>query len=345
MRKENNFDFLRLLFATFVIITHSYTLSGINDCDWLCQLTNGQLYFSYIGVRGFFIISGFLVFQSLERSKNIVDYFWKRCLRIFPALAVVLVLTIILAPIVYENKAVPYLESRSVWMYVPNNLSLYNIQYGIKGVFEKNPHPSSVNGSLWTIAYEFIMYILLSFLIFFRRSVVLTRILLAISFGLLVCGNIFLPAEVANYDYYINSKILMEVGAYFLAGSVLASLNVEQFKYFKAAAVIAFSLIIISVILKFFYAIKFIAFPLVVLFAGTRSTKGINNSGKKIGDLSYGVYIYAFPVQQTLFYFFKLNYLSLMLVSIPISFALAYLSWHLIESKALKLKKYTAKSS
>ena len=59
--KINNFDFLRLIFASFVIITHSYPLSGIKECDLMCQISNGQISFSYIGVRGFFVISGYLI--------------------------------------------------------------------------------------------------------------------------------------------------------------------------------------------------------------------------------------------------------------------------------------------
>lgn len=101
--RKNNFDFLRLIFASFVIITHSYPLSGVKECDWLCQLSNGQISFSYIGLKGFFVISGYLIFQSLQRSDNIIDYFWKRVLRLFPALFIVLLLTIILTPFVYEG--------------------------------------------------------------------------------------------------------------------------------------------------------------------------------------------------------------------------------------------------
>jgi hypothetical protein len=52
---SNNFDFSRLLFSFFMVITHSYPLSGEKEYDTLCQLTEGQMSFSYLGVRGFFI--------------------------------------------------------------------------------------------------------------------------------------------------------------------------------------------------------------------------------------------------------------------------------------------------
>src|SRR6476646_3313529 len=91
---QNNFDFLRLIFALSVIITHSYPLSGLPEIDPLHRLTAGQLSFSYVGVRGFFVISGFLIYESLMRSKGLDDYFIKRILRIYPGLLVVLALTV-----------------------------------------------------------------------------------------------------------------------------------------------------------------------------------------------------------------------------------------------------------
>ena len=139
---KNNFDFLRLLFATFVIITHSYPLSGTIECDWLCEITNSKMLFSYLGVRGFFIISGYLIFQSLLRSKGLVDYYWKRFLRLFPALLLVLLLTVILAPLVYDSN-VSYLSNPSIYSYVYKNMSLYRLQYTIPGVFENNIYFSS----------------------------------------------------------------------------------------------------------------------------------------------------------------------------------------------------------
>lgn len=90
---KNNFDFLRLIFASLVIVTHSYALLGLVENDLFMQIS--QVYpFSYIAVRGFFVISGYLIFQSLIRSGSLISYFWNRFLRLFPALIVVLFLTV-----------------------------------------------------------------------------------------------------------------------------------------------------------------------------------------------------------------------------------------------------------
>jgi peptidoglycan/LPS O-acetylase OafA/YrhL len=166
---KNNFDFLRLLFAIFVVITHSYELSGSNEKDLMDWVTNGQTSFSYMAVRGFFIISGFLIFQSLTRSRSLIDYYKKRFLRVFPALFIVLTLTVVLGIFAYKYDSVSYIKNRSVWTYVPNNLSLFRLQYSITGIFENNPYRSVINGSLWTIPYEFLFYIAISFIFFLRK--------------------------------------------------------------------------------------------------------------------------------------------------------------------------------
>lgn len=167
---KNNFDFLRILFALLVLIAHCYPLSGNHITEqWLYKITNGQIELSNIGLNGFFILSGFLIYQSSERSSSIIDFFWKRILRIFPALIVVLLLTLLLTPFVYQN-SLPYYKNREVYTYFFKNITLYQLQYSINGVFENNPHQNSINGSLWTIAYEFSLYIFLSFFVILKKA-------------------------------------------------------------------------------------------------------------------------------------------------------------------------------
>jgi len=338
INRKNNFDFLRLLFASFVIISHSYPLSGNIDCDWLCQLTNGQIIFSYLGVKGFFIISGFLIFQSLNRSKDIIDYYWKRALRLFPALFVVLLITVLLAPLVYENSAVPYLSNDTMWSYLPNNLLLYKTQYYISGVFENNPYKGAINGSLWTIPYEFTMYVLLSLFIFIRKNKLVIRSMILLIFSVFAFGNIFYSQELMNHYSILNSGLLADLGVFFLAGSFLASIEIDKYKHFGLIAAFAILILIISLVFNTMAWTRIFTLPVIILFIGLRSTPVIRDTGDKIGDLSYGIYIYAFPVQQTLIYCFWLTPVQLMVLSFVVSGILAYLSWHLIEVKALKLK-------
>lgn len=97
---------------------------------------------------------------------------------------------------------------------MPNNLSLYRIQYIIDGVFENNPYKSAINGSLWTIPYEFTMYVLLSFLIIFRKKKVVMSAILLISFLFLLIGNIFYFEQLKKYGFILSGEHLLDLGVF-----------------------------------------------------------------------------------------------------------------------------------
>lgn len=340
MTRQNNFDFLRLLFAVFVIISHSYPLSGSESCDWLCDLTNGKLLLSYIGVKGFFIISGYLIFQSLLRSKDWMDYFWKRFLRLFPALFVVLVLTAVFAIFVYEGTTF-YFTNKSIYSYIYKNLSLFRLQYGIPGVFENNIYGNAINGSLWTLCYEFSMYVILSILFFLRDKIKILRLffwLLYLSFALFF----FLFKNSYEFHFYqLEGSYLTELGLFFLGGSCLALLKFDEFRYIKLSILVSFLLVVITEqLIQDPIVFRFLLWPILIIGLGLQSTKYLNTVADKIGDISYGVYIYAFSIQQTLMHFFKLSSLELMFLSIPLSMLFGYFSWHLIEAEMLHYKKF-----
>lgn len=341
--RRNNFDFMRLVFALFVIISHSYDLSGNHHSDWLCVLVDHQTNLATLGVKGFFIISGYLIFQSLHRSKGLLDYYWKRVLRLFPGLFVVLLLTVLLAPFVYLNDT-NYWMNKSVWTYIPNNMMLYKLQLGIDGIFETNPFKGVINGSLWTIPYEFTLYILLSAFIVIIKKPVLVKIVACAISGFLLIGNIFYLKENDMYWYNISYNNLLNLSSYFYSGALLAIIKINFFSYKKSLLLLSVLLIIISLALNIFSYSSFILLPLTIILAGISSTPILNSISDRIGDLSYGLYIYAFPIQQTLIYYFAPTEIQLMLLTMGIAFILAYFSWHFIESKALRLKNISFKT-
>lgn len=339
---RNNFDFLRLLFALFVVITHSYPLSGVKECDLLCQYSYGQAQLSNIGLQGFFIISGYLVFQSLQRSKNVIDYYWKRIIRLFPALIVMLLFTVlIIAPMCYDNPSVSYWRNAEMYSYMSRNLSLYFIQYGIKGVFTTVPYNTVINGSLWTLAYEFSLYIALSALFLLRRRNMFIIVLLSFVYALLFIVNSFYADVLGTRGAILRSDYLLSFGCHFFAGALLAATRYDTWvRYHNVLWVASAAITIISLFAPFhFDVLHYISLPLLVVGTGIKCTPVICDISKRIGDLSYGVYIYAFVVQQTLMYFFSFNQLWLAVVSMPVSLLLAYGSWHLIEKRTLRLKR------
>lgn len=326
--KKNNLDFLRLFFASLVIIGHSFPLSGIAPHDPIYFCSNGQLNLGTLSVGAFFSISGYLMIGSLNRANNILDYLWKRIVRLYPGLIVVLFITLILAVIINPN----VIENKSFWTYFPNSLLLYSNQYTIDGVFHNNPYKDIVNGSLWTLCYEFTCYIFLILLIFFRKNILHQELMIwAILIITFILYNTTSNFSILN----LSSKELFRFSSYFFAGAFLFYYK----SYLKKInlLVLLITLIIVSILFSFFDFV----FPLIsyiILFIGLKSTKSINNIGGKIGDLSYGVYIYGFIVQQTLMYYFKLEIFPLMFLSLTTSYVLGFLSWKFVEKPALNFK-------
>ena len=335
--KENNFDFLRLLFSSLVIVSHSFSLTGNDKDEIFLVLTNNQIALGAFSVKCFFIISGYLIFISLKRSKNLLEYIWKRTVRIFPALIVVLLLTLLFLPLIYTGSGNIF-SQKDYWSYFYRNIGLYHMQYNVSGIFENNPYPKAINGSLWTIRYEFTMY--LSLLVFFYINRKLSQVfLLSAFFGFFVAAN-FAPnfgSSIAS-KFFLNANELYDLACYFIAGSFLASINFENFRQKKAAGIASAILLIIAIKFNQFQMAGYFLLPVIILGFGLSKTRYIKSIGKKIGDISYGVYIYGFIVQQTLLYFFGFGVYLLMFLSLSITAVFAYFSWHLIEKKALKLK-------
>lgn len=332
---KNNFDFLRLIFALCVIISHSYTLTGAAETDWLYTLTKGQVFFSYIGVRGFFIISGYLIYQSLLRSKTFYIFYWHRILRIFPGLIVVLALTVILGYFVYAGDFHSYITNSSVWTYFPNNIKLFRLQGTIQGIFETNPYKDDINGSIWTLGFEFICYVMISFLFFIKRGHLLILSLICAFFYI---SNIFFFDTFSKISFIIYAKDLIDFGLFFFAGALLAVIKIEKLKQRNILMYASFLLLFISLFAGVFKIVHLFAMPFTVILFGISATKFISGISKKIGDMSYGIYIYAFAVQQTLVHFFRIEEFALTIYASLISIVIGYLSWHLIEKQALKFK-------
>lgn len=345
MHRSNNFDFLRLLFASFVIITHSYPLTGNKECDLFCQIFNGQSNLSYIGVRGFFVISGYLIFQSLLNSKTILNYYWKRVLRIFPALIAVLMLSTIFCFFAYTGFN-NYWSNSSTWTYAPKNIFFYFYsQPEIDGVFEGNRYRPAINGSLWTIPYEFTGYLLVSCFYFIRKRDTLLKLFLGIIVVVLLIFAMYFPNRGGNFNFIadffgLGNNLFINLFCYFFMGSFLATLKLEKlsqktkYLFFFISIIATF----ISLKLNVFDQVQFVGISLSTIFFCISSTPYLNRTGKILGDLSYGIYIFSFPVQQFIEYFYKPSVLEMIFVSFAITVILAHFSWIFIEKQALKFK-------
>lgn len=336
---QNNLDFLRLFFALSVLVTHSYALTGIAENDLLSQFSHDQARFSHTGVQGFLIISGFLISKSLVRSTSFSNYYFKRALRVFPGLFITVCLTVILCSFLSTKPFLTYFTHYSTRDYIIYN-SLLKIQYGLDGIFVNNPYPKAVNGSLWTIPYEVFFYILLSLCYFIRQRANILRALFISSFFGAVYLFIVAAPELSKYSlpfWGLQGHHIAELGAFFLAGAIWSVFPLPSTVYRKTIILISLPILILTLYLGGYVLVQFFVLPLLIIAFGTLNNPKLSFA-RKFGDFSYGIYLWGFVVQQTLMHFFHLNQMQLMFISIPITYVLGALSWHLIEKHALRLK-------
>lgn len=336
--RENSYDVLRTLFALFVVIHHSVVLSA--NANKLHQNIGYNL--AYIGLRGFFVLSGFLIFQSALRSSSLQSFWTKRCLRLFPGLLLVLVLTVIACSFVYQGSMTDYWTSSAVWSYIPNNFSLYHLQYSLPGVFTGNPWGTAINGSLWTLAFEFSLYIIFSVFLFVRKPKTVVAILFAALFTLLYLHGNYTDEAYGRVHFGLLTWAAIEFSLFFVLGALLSLTNIVSRP--EKAGILALS------ILWLLWSINqtdigniwnYLPLALTVIIGGSYYSAALGNFMKRFGDVSYGVYIYSFPLQQLILYFFAPSFTVFLWSSVAISLLFGYASWHLVEKRFLQSKKRT----
>lgn len=325
----NNFDFLRIAAALLVMYSHQYALQGlVEPFPPLPHMSWGGF-----GVLMFFSISGFLVAKSWCDDPRPIQFLARRFLRIWPALAVVVALSVfVLGPSISDLTLSNYWTSRDTWTYLAT-LKVFVIKFNLPGVFAHNPLPDAVNGSLWTIPIEVRCYLVLMILGWvgaLKMPWLMACATLTIAFVTFAWLEPGLRKE-RNWSY--------ELGIFFAAGAVLYLIrgfwtrHVKQIFFVVSAG--GFSLWLGG----WSYAAIFLVLPFAVVAFGNASTPVIRSFGR-FGDPSYGLYIYAFPIQQLIVQLTSNHtgvYASLS-VAVSATVCVAYCSWHFVEKKALRLK-------
>jgi peptidoglycan/LPS O-acetylase OafA/YrhL len=330
----NNFDFLRLIGAALVIYGHAYVLTGN-----VPPVFDGNGVHT-IGVKIFFVISGYLVAQSWLRDQNLFRFACRRSLRIFPALIAVVVLTVaVVGPAMTTLPLSAYFSDRGLAVYL-RNIALY-INYALPGVFAHNTYPIAVNGSLWSLPAEVSMYlftpIMLSPLIIRRKAVfaVGTIALCAASLAL-VCA---FPRHSVYVIYGTSLWAWLEVAPYFVIGAAFPLYRLERLANIHVAFVAVCALAMVPLGAVASQLALMIVLPSAVIAFGLGFTP-VFRSLTRGNDLSYGVFLWGFPVQQVLVATLgpQTGPVANCLMALAVSSALAYLSWNFIELPMLSLK-------
>ena len=329
-QKLNNFDLLRFLLAGTVAIYHAAILTNLSALVWLKGFLSAS-----VAVDSFFIISGFLIFRSYDSSRSLTNYLGKRIRRVFPGYAAVVIVCSIFLFFVSSKELSEYF-SLEFLRYLFFNLATLNfVQPTLPGVFETSAWPF-VNASLWTIKIEVMFYLAVPFI-----ATLLSRLNRAFFISAIYIGSILYSYAMIHFSLPSNQEIFLTLEkqlpgqmAYFISGAAI-------YYFYDRYDIIVIPLFIGSVLvlvlnrrfLDLFYLYPAALAVTVVFFA--YKFKYLGNFGK-FGDLSFGVYIWHFPMIQLFGHFEMfsrpvLGMALLLLCLLGVSFA----SWHLIEKRFL----------
>jgi peptidoglycan/LPS O-acetylase OafA/YrhL len=323
------FDYLRLGLATAVLAWHSVILStGSIPLDR--ALWSGPFRFLPAAILPmFFALSGFLVSASLERTR-VHQFLTLRVLRIVPALSVVVVLcALILGPLFTNLPLRDYFKSPEFGGFFLNIVGL--VHFTLPGVFEHNPDARVIATQLWTIPFEFESYIalaILSLLNVLRDRRAFVRITVGCSLAATVYAWFIAP--VSPFGHVPGPLLIL----CFLA-AVSVYLYRDAIPYTHGLGIA--SAMVSAILLQIPSASYLAAFPIAYLTVWL----GLKNPPKiPFGDLSYGVYLIHFPIEQTVMHFFPGagSWWRLTLMALPPTFACAWLSWNLVEHPILGRK-------
>jgi peptidoglycan/LPS O-acetylase OafA/YrhL len=333
--RQNNFDALRFWAALVVLWSHAFPIAyGSEDHEPLYRLSRGQGTFGTVAVSLFFVISGYLITRSFERSASTWDFVRARLLRIMPALLIVLLLTAFLLGPGLSSWSLPdYLRSSAVYRYIIAQATFTRHLDELPGVFADNPQPW-VNASLWTLRYEVACYVLVLALGVTRC---LTRsVTLMLYVGALLYLGVVEYLQLNPGDELPGPDRLLDLGAKFLAGALIYQWRVPlQGRWAWACLAIA----LLSFGFGEFRAAERTVFPYVVLYLAIGTPLRVP-APTRFGDLSYGTYIYAWPVSQCIALASpEPSWFLIGLFGTPIVLGLALLSWHTVEKRALAWKR------
>ncbi len=333
-RDDNRFDYLRLLAAWLVLFSHCYPLGGRPANEPLAS-TLGIDTLGGVGVSIFFVLSGYLVAQSIERSRDLRDFARRRALRIFPALIVVCLLCVLaLGPMVTTLPLAQYFTDPGTWSYL-RTATGWSIKYQLPGVFADNPAGNAVNGSLWSLPDEIRCYLVLALAslvpVALRFKALAALLALAVLLALRPEAQ---SAKFAGLGYFLN-----KLGFLFALGACWAAWAHR----FTPRSWMGPPLVLGALLLLPRGMPQLLLFELglgiTVLWLALYG-RWLPRIPSRWGDWSYGLYLYAFPVQQALAHarLHEVSFVSYVLASTLVTVVFAGLSWHLVEKPALRWK-------
>jgi peptidoglycan/LPS O-acetylase OafA/YrhL len=328
--KLNNFDGLRLLAALLVLFSHQFVFLGKPE-----PAPAGDS-LGMIAVMMFFVMSGYLVSESWYRDPHLMRFASRRFLRVWPALAAAAVAIALVSAAVTVLPLHDYFGS-ATRKFILANFKFETI-YRLPGVFDTvpaNPSLSAVNGSWWTIPVEARCYAYVAVLgaIGMRR-----RLFSIMALGLVALMYVKTLPGHSKADAFANISFLYI--AFFMTG-VCARQYIEEIRRHRLAFM---GTVAIAIVAAFAFdqprVGEWAVIAPLTLIAGPASTP-IVRSAARFGDLSYGIYLYAYFLQQLTVRLWpgQPTFGATIIIATLATVIVAWCSWHAVEAPSLRLKR------
>lgn len=342
--RSNSIGFLRFLFASMVLVGHSYPIGGFGEeitWGWTRQQEN----LGGIAVGGFFVLSGFLITRSYTTTTSVFRFLWQRFLRIFPGFWACLAVTaFVIGPLIWRTDHGGFsgyfdISKDSPVDFVVRNSMLALRQFNVGDLLADAADPRNLNGSLWTLIYELRCYLAVAVAGVFgllRRG---KGVVLGITAMLWVIQivNIALPGGGGAIAPMLADLYLIRLSFLFGLGACLY-LYRDRVPMDDRAGVLATAVLLLSFRYQLYFVVGQAALAYVLLWAAWRLPL---KRFDRYGDFSYGLYLYAFPVQQLLAIYPQAvghGQLWYVLVTFAVVVPMAIASFYLVERPFLRLK-------
>jgi peptidoglycan/LPS O-acetylase OafA/YrhL len=352
LAEHNNFNLLRLILACSVASGHTLGKSGSDNL--LLHTIVGSV--ADVAVCGFFIISGFLIMRSFWSSNSIKDYFIKRGRRILPAYYLCIILSVLGFSLLSKLTKGEYFTSPILFKYIISNVFFVNflqralpgVLFSLSGASGVNDYLNSVNAALWTTKIEIAFYMavpLLSHIIVkLQRRKKINVFLISLYIGWYLYRYLCKLLFDATDNEYIGFFAWQTSNIHYFFVGILCLVNYDFIRKHERRLIIPAVIVFIveRYISKSDYLLP-ISLGIIIMYIAF-NFKTLNALAKN-NDYSYGIYIYHYPIAQTLFIlgYFTLNRGVTILVSLCVTFTLAYLSWNFLEKNMLKKKRQSGR--
>lgn len=348
--RSNNFGLIRLIGAVAVIVGHMYVLTGQSAPMFMWDLIHG------FGVACFLSIGGYLITKSWIRQPHFLPYIIKRVFRIFPALIVCVLLTVyVVGPLVTSLSMKEYFSDPLIKQYLKNCYLL--VSYWLPGVFEKNIATRSVNGSLWCLPVEFLMYLIIPIYLGIGKKLpiklqkwyygICTLLVIAarVVWHIWICRATNILAA-PSYPVQLMVDFLstsLQIIPYFFVGSFFAACQMEKKLNMQIAAIlVCVAAASIRLPAPFCYVAGYLCVPYVVLSLALAEKPVLAVLNKR--DISYGMFLFSYVIQQTLIHIFlqkgyAINVWIMVVLSIILSAVMGFFTEVFIERPVGRIVK------